>query len=179
MATYPVFSVNEVLTADDMNAVGLWLVKTQTVGSAVSTVTVTSAFSSDFDNYKIIYSGGAGSAAQMDLTFQLGSTTTNYTYALIYIIPPSATINQLSSTSETKWPYIGGMTTNGGGIEMEIFSPYLAKYTYMRNTYLRDDVVSATGTGSQKSTTQFTSFTIGTSSGTLTGGTIRVYGYRN
>lgn len=176
---YPTFSAGQALPASDMNAIGLWLVKTQTVGTGVSSVTVTSAFSADFDNYKIIYTGGTGSVAQIDLQFQLGSTTTNYTYALFYIVPPSSTISQLSSTSASNYPYAGGLTTNGGGIEMDVFSPNLAKYTYLRNTYLRDDVLGATGTGSQKSTTQFTSFVITPNTGTLTGGTIRVYGYRN
>ncbi len=48
--TYPSFSAGDILTAADMNAVGLWLVKTQTVGTAVASVTVTDAFSSTYDN---------------------------------------------------------------------------------------------------------------------------------
>jgi hypothetical protein len=41
MATPPDFSSGAVLTAAQMNSVGLWLVKTQTVGTAVSSVAVT------------------------------------------------------------------------------------------------------------------------------------------
>ena len=52
--TYPVFATGDVLNASDMNAVGLWLVKTQTIGSGVGSVAVTGAFSADYDNYKII-----------------------------------------------------------------------------------------------------------------------------
>jgi len=48
--TYPSFTSGDILTAADMNAVGLWLVKTQTVGTAVSSVQVTGAFSSTYDN---------------------------------------------------------------------------------------------------------------------------------
>ena len=50
MATPPTFSSGSVLTAAQMNAVGLWLVKTQTVGTAVSSVSVTDVFSSNYDN---------------------------------------------------------------------------------------------------------------------------------
>lgn len=192
----PVFTTGEVLTAANMNAVGLWRVTGCTVSSVGGTaatasngvitvgtnntsVTVSNAFSSDYDNYKIIYTGGVGSTNTIDLTIQLGTANTNYTYALFYIVPPSATISQLSSTTATSWSYSGGITTNGGGLDMDVYGPNLAKYTYMRNTYLRDDVIGANGTGAQKSTTQFTSFTLALSSGNISGGTIRVYGYRN
>jgi hypothetical protein len=50
--TYP-WASGEVLTAADLNAyAGLILVKTQTIGTAVSSVTVTGAFSSTFQNYR-------------------------------------------------------------------------------------------------------------------------------
>ena len=42
-------------------ASGLTLVKAQTIGTTVSSVTVTDAFSATFDNYKIIISDGVGS----------------------------------------------------------------------------------------------------------------------
>ena len=191
----PDFAPGEILTAAAMDAVGLWRVTTCTVSSVGGTaatasngvitvgtnntsVTVSNAFSSDYDNYKIVYTGGVGSV-NIDLTIQLGSANTNYSYALFYIVPPSATISQLSSSSAANWLYGGGMTTNGGGLDMDVYGPNLAKYTYMRNTYLRDDVIGANGTGAQKSTTQFTSFTLAPFSGNISGGKIRVYGYRN
>jgi hypothetical protein len=76
MATPPDFTTGAVLTAAQMNAVGLWLVKTQTVGSAVPDVTVTDAFSADYDNYKILYTGGTASGAVGPLNMKLGSSTT-------------------------------------------------------------------------------------------------------
>ena len=54
MATPPVFSAGAVLTAAQMNAVGLWEIKTQTIGTGVASFEVTGAFSSDYDNYKIV-----------------------------------------------------------------------------------------------------------------------------
>ena len=39
---------------------GLVLIKTETIGTTVSSVTVTSAFSATYDNYKIIVAGGSG-----------------------------------------------------------------------------------------------------------------------
>ena len=51
---------------------GLTLVKTQTVGSGVSSVTVTDAFSATFDNYEILMSGGTQTATT-DVKLKLGS----------------------------------------------------------------------------------------------------------
>ena len=54
------FTTGEVLTAADTNTYlansGLVYVKSQTIGSAVSSVNVTSAFSSTYDNYVITLS---------------------------------------------------------------------------------------------------------------------------
>jgi hypothetical protein len=59
------FTTGEVLTAADTNTYlansGLVYVASTTVGTGVSSVTVSSAFNSTYDNYKIIYSGGVGS----------------------------------------------------------------------------------------------------------------------
>ena len=61
----------------DLNAVGLWLVKTQTIGTAVSSVTVNNAFSADFDCYRVIVKGGSASA-ENSLRMTLGATTSGY-----------------------------------------------------------------------------------------------------
>ena len=80
MATPPVFVSGAILTAAQMNAVGLWLIKTQTIGSAVSSVSITDVFSSDYDNYLIKITGMTASA-QADTTMQLAGITTGvYTH---------------------------------------------------------------------------------------------------
>lgn len=56
---------------------GLALITAQTIGSAVSSVTVASAFSATYDAYKIVVTGGAGSTNQA-LTLTLGSASTGY-----------------------------------------------------------------------------------------------------
>ena len=59
-----------VLSTGRANPGGLDLVKTQTVGSAVSSIPVTDAFSSTYDNYLITYNNGSSSATD-DLRLQL------------------------------------------------------------------------------------------------------------
>jgi hypothetical protein len=79
MATPPDFTAGQVLTAAQMNQIGLWLVKTQTIGTAVSSVTVTGAFTADYHSYLIRVIGGTASTS-LTLNLTLGSTVTGYYY---------------------------------------------------------------------------------------------------
>ena len=178
--TFPVFASGDVLNASDMNAVGSWLVKTQTIGSAVSSVTVTGAFSSDCDNYYITLSGGVASGA-INLNLTLGSTTTGYYYGGAFVQYTTASVGGLAGQNQASFQYFGRGTTaslNGAGV---LFGPNLAKNThahYQHATAGTADYWEILG-GYLADTTQYTAFTITTSAGTITGGTIRVYGLRN
>ena len=78
----PDFSPGEVLTAAAMDSIGLWLVKTQAVGAGVSTIVVSDAFSANYDNYLITYTGGSASTT-MNLSLRLGTVTTTEYYGNI------------------------------------------------------------------------------------------------
>lgn len=173
MPTPPTFSVGQYNTAAYMNSIGLWLVKTQTVGTGVSTVVVTGAFSSDYDNYLITYAGGSMSV-DTAITMQVGTATTGYYGAFLYTTWGSATANAVTDNNNTKWIYAGGR----GQMSVTLLSPNLAKQTviYSNSTYAN---TAGNYTGVEASTTQHTQFVIAGATGTLTGGTIRVYGYRN
>ena len=157
---------------------GLVLVKTQTIGTAVSSVTVTDAFSADFDNYKIIVNGGA-SSANTDLGVRLGSTTTNYRYGIQAILMTNSTSSVLGASSTTSFPYVGGSTANGLAMNFDLLSPNLAKNTHIQGVWYGGIEYSGYVAGVLMDTTQYTAFTIFPAAGTITGGTIRVYGYRN
>ena len=158
---------------------GLTLIKSQTIGSAVSSVEVTGAFSSTYDNYKITISSGVGSTTAF-LLLQLGATTTAYYSAFISASYGGGTSsNNQSNTASAR---CGLMTSNSLFASIDVFSPNLAKVTQFAclpapTSDTGEQVY--TGGGWQNSTTQFTAFTIIPASGTMTGGTIRVYGYQN
>lgn len=177
--TFPVFASGDVLNASDMNAVGLWLVKTQTIGSGVSSIAVTGAFSSDYENYKIIVYGGTGSGANL-LRLQLGSTTTGYYSGGIDRAYTNTNVSGNNANNAASWP-VGTYDTDLGYASIELFGPNLAKQT----TFYSFSAVTGTAdssyffNGYENSTTQHTAFTLIVASGTMTGGTIRVYGYRN
>lgn len=175
---YPVFATGDVLNASDMNAVGMWLVKTQTVGASVSSVTVTGAFSADFDNYRIIYSGGTAST-QTGLNLQLGSANSQYFYNLIYSLYSGGGIQILNYNGTSSFVYAGAMDSNQNPFaSFDLYEPFQERSTRIHSQWLQTDS-SGIGAGVQKANTSYTAFTLTTQTGTITGGTIRVYGFRN
>jgi hypothetical protein len=174
--SFPVFASGDVLNASDMNAVGLWLVKTQTIGSAVSSVAVTGAFSSDYDNYKIIISGGA-SSAQSFLTLQLGASTTGYYYANAGVTYAGAAFVGGASNG-ANFQAGSAFVANGLMANVELQNPFLAKYTFAQSSGM-NTTFATPSVGYHGVATSYTGFTIAVLAGTMTGGTIKIYGYRN
>ena len=172
---FPTFASGDVLNASDMNAVGLWLVKTQTVGTGVSSVTVTGAFSSTYDNYLIVDTGGTMSS-DTAYALTLGSTATGYYYFLTYGSPLAATVNGDNGNNTTRFTHAGGASDRNGLIDLQF--PYLSRRTDFRSR-VRYGTVYGTEIGVLDNATSYTAFTLTPLAGTMTGGTIRVYGYRN
>jgi len=172
----PDFSPGEVLTAAAMDSIGLWLVKTQTIGAGVSSVTVTGAFSADYDNYLITVSGGTGSASG-SLKLQLGSAVTNYHYTFSYSNYASTPL-AVGTAIDTSFVYAGSVTTSSLGMYCTVQNPFLTEETFVQGS-TANATFAGTLSGVKRDTTSYTAFTISPSGGTLTGGTIRVYGYRN
>ena len=175
------FTTGEVLTAADTNTYlansGLVFVKSQTIGSAVSSVTVTSAFSSTYDNYRIIVAGTVCSA-NADMTFQLSSITTGvYSYQGYYQLVGSATLNGYGSSAASTMAMGTPGTTANSFAHLEISAPNLAVTKYA-NLLTSSALISVTQGGQIASSVQSTGFTLAPTSGTMTGGTITVYGYR-
>lgn len=180
---------NTVLTADSTTATGLkWatpssgltLVKSQTIGSAVSSVTVTDAFSSTYDNYLIIVSGGTGTVAGGYCKLTLGSTTTGYYQAGYYMFYGSTTLtgNVLNNAAQWEGSYF---SANNHSARIFLENPYLTKYTVFHNEYTSADSTTYTQrtSGFLNNTTSYTAFTLTAAGGTVSGGTIRVYGFQN
>jgi hypothetical protein len=179
--TFPVFASGDVLNASDMNAVGMWLVKSQTIGSAVTSVQVTGAFSSDYTNYRIIISGGSASATS-DGSFTLGSTTAGYYSSFVYSGWPSTNATTVNSSNTASSGTVFGYSSNGYNADIMLFAPNLAARTswvYMSST-MATTGNRWSGGGFVNDATQYTSITFATQSGhTLTGGTIKIYGLRD
>ena len=155
---------------------GLTLISATTVGTTVASVTVSNAFSATYDNYKVVYTGGVASTA-VDLGITLGATTANYYFSFGYI-PYGGSITQVSVNNGAGWLYAGGANTALTFINCDIFRPFVADETLITSNGANASNANFGG-GYLNNTTSYTAFTITPSSGTLTGGTIRVYGYQN
>ena len=166
-------------TALGFNYPGLRLIKKQTIGSAVASVNVTSAFSATYDNYKIMIVGGVASAATA-LSLRLGATATGYYSALPRVIYSSGTVSATTDNNQTTWLRAGNGSTNNLNMNAELQAPFLTKNTYIQSSFIEADTTGMAGpsTGWLNNSTSYTDFTIIPSGGvTLTGGTIYVYGY--
>lgn len=158
---------------------GLELVKTQAIGSGVTAVTVTGAFSSTYDNYLITVSGCTASANNY-LRMRLGSKTTNYYWTLIYSNYASQLFTLGNATvTNAYFAYLQGYQTNKFDAAIPVLGPNLAQPTRIGPCVYADGGAGGTTSGFDPDSTQYTSFELSPGGGTLTGGTIRVYGYRN
>lgn len=148
-----------------------------TIGSAVSSITINGAFSSTYDAYKIIVSGGAASVDNISMRLRLGSTTSGYDYGGVY--GGSSGSGGFGNATEQNF-IIGEINTQSNSCSTELIAPNLAKYTIMQSVgYNLSNFNMRSYVGVLKNTTQYTDFTILPASGTLTGGKIRIYGYNN
>jgi hypothetical protein len=160
---------------------GLTLVKSQTIGSGTAAVTVTGAFSSTFDNYRVVVEVLDASTA-LSLRFRLGSTTTNYYSSKSGLRYNGGTFSGVVNNNAT-YMDLGSCGSDGGGsMTFDVVRPYITDRT----------LVNGTGSYAQASTggyilyagfvndnTSYTAFTFLTSAGTISNGNIRVYGYNN
>jgi hypothetical protein len=194
--TYPSFSVGETLTSSAMNAVGLWRVTTCTVSSVGGTaatasngvitigtnntsITVNNAFSSDYQSYRIfIFNNDTNGSASHLLQFS-GITGSVYYSGGSYGAWGAAAQTGFGNAATTFLTLsancVAGTPTQ---IMIDISNPNLALRKLGFNT-------SQAGNGHLtfnhlcNSTSTATGFVISKSGETMTGGTIRVYGYRN
>ena len=153
----------------------LTLVKSQVIGTAVSSVAVSDAFSATYDAYEIIITGGT-STAPNDISLIMTGSTTGYYLGYSLIAFASSAISGVSNNNASSWTYVGRAQSDYINLTTTLINPFLAKPTIIKgaSTLL---VQSLMFSGYHAPATSYTGFTISTTS--MTGGTIRVYGYQN
>jgi len=144
----------------------LELVKSQAVGTAVSSVTVTDAFSATYDNYKIVYNDQTSSSGQLKM--QLTGITSGYAYNDPYAVWNAGFSGRGSSSSSS-------FTAGDYYVNFDLINPNRA----LRKSgfgFSNDNNATLYCNFYNASTTQSTGFTLSATS--MTGGTIYVYGYK-
>ena len=175
----PDFAPGEVLTAAAMDSIGLWLVKTQTIGTAVSSVTVSNAFSANYKNYLVTVEIDS-SGVDLALRLGLGASATGYYWAGSQMNYASGFLEQ-KETNAASFRIGSVQTSNGTVASIFLGRPFEAKRTHYNfsGNYMDTGGASWTGGGYHNVSTSYSSFVIFPNTSNITGGTIRVYGYRN
>lgn len=173
MATPPTFTSGSILTAAQMNSVGLWLVKTQAVPSGGTSFTVTDAFSADYRNYRIVFDnigGASGNSAFLQIN---GSTGGTYRTSGRYM---STGANADATLVDTGF-WLGIMGPGYSG-SIDLYRPFLTTTTTMTST-TSDDLFFNVNGGYDSNAASSTAFTIRLAAGTLTAGSVSIYGYND
>jgi hypothetical protein len=178
------FTSGQILTAAQMTTlqtdIGLNFVLQQTIGAGVTSVVVPSAFSTTYDNYKIFVTGGAGSTTS-GVFLKLGASATGY-YAGQYASRYDNGGGSFTGYQNGANFQIGRSYTDTISIQTELLSPFLAKPTTIRGDWNDTRVIAGTGptlySGVHTPSTSYTDFTLTFDTGTFTGGSIVVLGYR-
>ena len=179
------FTTGEVLTASDTNTYlansGLVYIKSQIISSGVTSVTVSNAFSADYDNYLITIDNIVISAAS-GFPFTLGSTATGYYYAGVTVFYSSGTTTNETANNGTV--FASGIVTDSTGAsaaQITLYKPFSSTKTNY-NAFGSDSRTGGAGvrtySGILNNTTSYTSVTFAVTAGTVTSGNISVYGYR-
>ena len=157
---------------------GLELIKTQTIGSAVGSVSVSDAFSSTYDNYKITMNS-IGSTSH-SIALSLGASVTGYYGVLLYADSTVGTSLIATRNNAAQMNWVGGCAGNGfsATASFELLNPFSSVYTKVVNGEYQDGTSYGIMQGEHRVASSYTSFTLTPNTGTITGGTIAVYGYR-
>jgi hypothetical protein len=178
--TFPTFTTGEILRAADMNAVGMWLVKTVTIGAGVTSVPVTSCFNADYENYRIVFSGGTGSVEQSAVIQLNNSSGATYQVFGYYGSYGTATLIPYAPAAATSWTDAIRVGPNGYSAIVDMCNPFTSGKQTQGFAVANTNTTPYNWAIRDSDTASNTGFTLSVTGGvTLTGGTIRVYGYRN
>ena len=154
---------------------------TVTIGSAVTSVTVSGAFSATYDNYKIVYSNGTASVVgylQVQLRTGVATSTTGYFMGFSGAAYSGGGYLGAGGGMGSSWEYASyGNGADWATVNMELINPFLPRKTVMTNFGAHPNQPMFGG-GYHNVPTSYDQFVLTPAGGTLTGGTISIYGYR-
>ena len=118
--------------------------------------------------------GVQSNTAQIYLRF--GATASGYKWQLLYGAWGNTPYAE-GASGATEIRYAGNGDTGGSVIHIDVMNPFLAQNTKTLS-FQSSNSDGGPAVSLLQNTTSYTSFTILPSTGTMTGGTITVYGYR-
>jgi hypothetical protein len=160
---------------------GIVLLNTTTIGSAVSSVTVSSVFSATYDRYKImvVNADASGDDANIFLKFN-NSTGSTYTYNGISASYVDGAGGADRSSGTISNGILCGKTGSNNNLNtsIEVFNPFAAAYTSSYAMF-SGNLQYGYMVGADRNAASQTGFSLTWASGTVTGGKIYTYGFKS
>jgi hypothetical protein len=181
---------NETLSASDTNAYlansGLVYVKGQTIGNGVTSQVISSCFSGTYDAYRVVISNMImsdttyGNNVRVKMHDGTNPASSAYNYGIIRVDLSNGVVSAQYGRSQTTGVIVGTGTGDKFGIGFDVINPNIASHTLFNGIGNCNDTTGYAGSGSgmHQASTSYTGLQLLVNSGTMTGGTIIVYGYR-
>jgi hypothetical protein len=154
---------------------GLVFITAYPIGTAVASVTVPDVFSSTYDHYRVQVQGSSNTTNGTRLRLQFSGSTsgTQYYGGGIQTLFSSGAVSSNWDNNVARFNNIG----NNSEMYVDIFNPFLTRSTRVAAAFFTTVAAGHYG-GYILDGNSSTGFTISVEGGTMTGGTIAVYGYR-
>jgi len=144
--------------------------------SAASSVSLDNVFTSDYDNYRVMFTGSSSAGGTLLMRLRSsGSDATGSDYSRQLLESYGTTV--LASSATATSVYVTWLSTILGFMALDMFSPHLSVLTAYSSMGGKPSN-SIQVIGHHNVASSYDGLTIYPTSGTITG-TIRVYGYRN
>lgn len=179
------FASGDALTAADVNTYltngGLVYITEVAIGTTgVAQVPISNVFSSSYDNYLITINSTGSQNHSLTLTLGASTVGSQYYGFLIYGDATTNTVLGAGRNNQNQMNWIGGCASaNQPSVgQINIANPFAATYTRFFTGPYQDGTAYGFVNGEHRSATSYTGCVIWPNAGTLSGGKIRVYGYR-
>lgn len=184
---YPVFNVGEILTSNDMNAVGLWEVGEATA-TAQNRLNIPSCFSANYAAYRVVVTPITHSTAgNLFIRLSSGGTdtsgaSTSYTTRRNETDATTNSVVNLATVSYYSPTFVNNTANSFATFSFDIVNPFASTYTYFFGQANRVDgganLINVASSGILLNTTSYDGISIIGNTGNITC-VMRVYGYRN
>lgn len=162
---------------------GLTLIADQAIGTAVSSVTVSNCFSAAYDSYQVFINDSSASGTDY-ISLRLGvsgtpATAGQYNSGFVQTLYSGSSVSGAGAVNGTTVEYAGRCTAFFVELDCKIIDPFTIKHTRFHSQFTNGDVGAIHHVGLHKETTSYNDLIVISNGATMTGGTIRVYGYEN
>lgn len=158
---------------------GLRLVKTQVIGAGVSSVTITNAFSTTYKSYRIQLRNCDASNGDQGLKFKFNNVSgTNYYGGIIYTSYAGVIGTSVANGVNSGFDITLTSSNDNTSFDIDVFNPFETTPTTIHGTGGAGNGFNAfSAFGEDRFAGSQTGFVLTPATGTITGGTITVYGY--